>query len=116
MKKTHDQLKYEREHAAEQDAGSGPTPRGGAVDAEREIAFPSLGERRHQQRERSRGEHRSTEPLQGTERDQRRLRPGETAQQRACGEESETGHEQSPAAEQVGEPPTEEQRAPKRIA
>ena len=49
------------------------------------------------------------EALERTGADQRGLRPGETAQQRADGEEHEAGHEDAPASENVGRAAAEEQ-------
>ena len=100
-----------REHAAEQDADGGTATCGGAVDSERAVALAALGEGRHQERERGRCKQRAAEPLQGAERDQRRLRPGETAEQRAGREDGQACDEEAPAAEQVAEPAAEQERA-----
>jgi hypothetical protein len=81
-----------------------------AVDAERDVALTALGERGHQEREGGRSEHRSAEALHGAECDQRALRPGEAAQQRARREHGEAGHEETSPPEQVSQPPTEQQR------
>ena len=63
MKKIHDQLEVRGQDAAEQDAGRGAAARGGAVDAEREVALAALGEGRHQERQRRRREERAAEAL-----------------------------------------------------
>ena len=60
-----------RDHAAQQDAGSRAAPRSGAVDPERAVALVALGERRHQERERSRSEQRASQSLQRAEADER---------------------------------------------
>src|SRR5213079_2210559 len=54
---------------------------GGALPAP--AALPPLGERRHQEGERSRSEQCAAEALHRTKRDQRALRPGEPAEERA---------------------------------
>ncbi len=99
------------EHAAEQDAHRGAAPGGRAVDAEREVALAALGEGRHQQRERGRGEQRAAEALEAAEGDQRALRPGQPAEERARSEERQPGDEQPPPAEQVGEPTAKQKRS-----
>ena len=75
------------------------------------VAVAAFGEDRHQERERGRREEGSTEALKGAERNQRRLRPGESAKQRARREEGEAGDEEAPATEEVSEPAAEEQRS-----
>ena len=99
------------QHAAEQHADGRAGAGSGAVDPEREVPLAALGERGHQQRERRRREQRAAEALEGAEADQRGLRPGEAAEQRADGEEGEPRDEQPPAPEQVGEPAAEQQDA-----
>jgi MFS family permease len=61
------------EHAAEEDARGRAAARGGAVDPEREVALPALGEGGHQERERGRRHQRAAEALEGAEGDQRAL-------------------------------------------
>ena len=100
-----------RDDAAKQDARGRAAARGGAVDPERTVALVTLGERRHQERERSRREQRASQPLQRAEAHERARRPREAAEQRARREEGETRDEHAPAAEQVGEPAAEQQRA-----
>src|SRR4029078_13449039 len=60
---------------SEEDTGRRTASRGGAVDAERDYALPTLGERRKEQRERGRSQQGSTEPLQSAECDERALGP-----------------------------------------
>ena len=105
-----------RDDAAEQDAGGRAATRGGAVDAECAVAVASLGERRHQQRERGRREQRAAEPLHRAEGDERGRRPGDAAEEGGRGKQREPRDEHAPAAEQVGEAAAEQQRPPKRIA
>jgi hypothetical protein len=66
-------------------------------------------ERRHQDREGGGGKQRAAEPLQGTERNQRGRGPREAAKQRAAGKQTNTGHEDTAAAEHVCEPAAEQQ-------
>ena len=100
-----------RQHAAEEDADCRAASGCTAVDAERDVAVAALAERRHQERERGRGEQRATEALQGAEGDERGLRPGESAEERARREHGEARDEEAAPAEQVAEPAAEEQRA-----
>ena len=97
--------------AAEQHAGGGAAAGGRAVDAERAVPLLPLGEGRHQQRQRGRREQRPAEPLDGAERDQRGLGPGQAARERARREEREPGDEHTPASQQVADASPEEQRA-----
>ena len=96
--------------AAEQDADRGAAAGCRTVDAERAVAVAALGEDRHQERERGRCEECSAEPLEGAERDQGRLRPGEAAQERARCEQGQARNEEASAAEQVSEPAPEQER------
>src|SRR5207237_6645449 len=82
-----------REQAAEQDADRRAASRGGAVDAEREVALAAFGEDRHQEGQSRRREQRATESLDRPKRDQRRLRPGEPAEQRTDRAEAEAPQE-----------------------
>ena len=100
-----------RQDAAQQHAGGRAASGGCAVDAEREVAVASFGEQGHEERERRRREQCPAEPLDGAERDQRALRPGDPAEQRAHREEEESADEQAAPAEEVRQPAAEEQRA-----
>ena len=100
-----------RQSAAEEHAGRRAATGDSTPDAEREVALASFLERRRQDRERGRREQRRPEPLCGAERDQRALGPREPVEERADREQRQAGHEQAPAAEQVGHAPTEEQDA-----
>jgi hypothetical protein len=106
MKKIHDQPRYEVMTPPSRTPAAG----GGAVDPERAVALAPLGERRHQERERSRSEQRASQSLQGAEADERARRPGDAAEEGAPGEEGEARDEHAPPAEQVGEPAAEQQR------
>ena len=64
-----------------------------------------------EQRQRRRREQRTAEPLEGAKADQRCLRPGDPAEQRARREEDESPDEEAAPTEQVGEPAPEQQRA-----
>src|SRR5262249_61611148 len=99
------------EDSAQQDAGRGATSSGRSVDAERDVAIATLGERRHQERERGRGEERSAEALDGAEGDQRALGPGKSAEERAEREDGQSDDEQAPTAEQVTQPPAQQKRS-----
>ena len=70
----------------------------------------ALGERRHEERERSRSEQRASQSLQRAEADERARRPGEAAEQRARGKKSEARNEHPAPAEQVGQAAAEQQR------
>jgi hypothetical protein len=95
---------------AEQHPDGGTAAGGGAVDPERAVAVATLGEGRHQQRQRRGSEQRASEALHRSEDDERAGRPGEPAEERAAGEQREPGDEQAPPAEQVGQPAAEKQR------
>jgi hypothetical protein len=56
-------------------------------------------------------EHRSSEALHGPEGDERLVGPRKPAEQGTDREEGQSGEEQSPPAEEVGEPSTEQKRA-----
>ena len=99
------------QRAAEQHAGCAAAARGGAPDTEREVALAALRERRGQDREGCRRQHRRAEPLERAEGDQRSLRPGEPVEQRTDREDHEACDEEPAAPEQVGEPAAEQERA-----
>jgi hypothetical protein len=99
------------EDAAEQYAGRGAAAGRCAVDPQRHVAVATLGEGRHQQREGGGSEQGAAEPLNRPEGDQRGLRPGDGAQERARGEEEQARDEQPPPAEEIGEAASEQQRA-----
>ena len=99
MKKIHDQPRRARQGAAEQHAGGPAATRGGAPDAEGEVALAAFAEGGHQDRQRGRREQRGAEALKRAEGDQRGLRPGEPVEQRGDGEERQPGHEQPAAAQ-----------------
>ena len=101
-----------RQDAPEQHAGGGAAAGRSAVDAQREVALTALRECGHQQRERGRSQQRPTEALHRPEGDQRALRPGEPAQERAHGEERKPEHEQPSATEEIRQTAAQEQRAP----
>src|SRR5205814_1082097 len=67
-----------------------------APDAERDVALTALGERRREDRQRRRRDHRRAEPLERARRDQRRLRPGQARQQRGEREQDDAGEEEPP--------------------
>ncbi len=109
MKKIHDQCRYEVSTPPEQHPRRRAAAGRRAVDPERKVALATLGERRHQQRERGGCHQGAPQALKRAKRDQRALRPGEAAQQRGRAEQREPHHEQAPAPEQVCQPPSEQQ-------
>ena len=100
-----------REHAAEQDARGGTEAADRAPDAEGDVPLPAFGERRHQDRERGGRDRGRAEALDRPGADQRGLRPGEPAEQRAEGEDHEPGHEDAAASEDVRRAAAEQQEA-----
>src|SRR5439155_1095483 len=81
------------------DAGRGAEAADRAPDAERNVALTALGERRREDRQRRRGDHRRAEPLERARRDQRPLRPGQARQQRGEREQDDAGEEEPPPTE-----------------
>ena len=77
----------------------------------REVAFAPFPERGGQDRQGGRREQRSAEALEGAERDQRALRPGEPVEERAHREEHEARDEQAPTTEEIGEPAAQQEHA-----
>jgi hypothetical protein len=80
-------------------------------DSEGLVALGSRLEQGRDDRERSRGHDRGTDPLERPGADQRLVRPGEPAEQRGEREESEADHEHSPPPEQVGGSPSKQKQA-----
>ena len=72
---------------------------------------PALCEGRHQDRERRRRDRRGAESLNRAGADQRRLGPGEPAEQRADRERDQPDHEDPPAPEDVRGAAAEQQEA-----
>jgi hypothetical protein len=100
-----------REEPAEQHAEGRARAGDRAEDPERLVPFGALFEDHCDQRERRRGGERGAETLHAAEHDQRALAPREPAEQRPDREEAETGHEDQPAADKVGDPSAQEQEA-----
>jgi len=80
-----------------------------APDTERDIPLATFVERGGEDRECCRSDDRRAEPLEGTRRDERRLRPGEAGEERREGEDDETAQEDPSAAEEVGRAAAQEQ-------
>ena len=99
------------EHAAEQHARCGAEAADRAPDAERDVPLTAFREGGHQDRERCRRDRGCAEALNRAGADQRRLGPGETAQQRPDREQDQADHEDAPAAEQVGRAAAQQQEA-----
>ena len=100
-----------RQNTPEEDAGRGTAAGRSPVDAERKVALTPFRECRHEQGQRCRRKQRTGEPLQSAEADQRRLRPGDPAEQRAGREEQQPRDEEAAPTEQVGKPASEQQCA-----
>ena len=103
-----------REDPAEEHADRAAAGGDEAEDAHRLRALGGLGEERHDQRERDRGDDRASDALHRPRADERRLRAREAARERRGGEERDPGEEQPPVAEQVAEPAAEQQEAAER--
>ena len=102
------------QEAAEQQAEGAAGAGDGAVDAERLGALGGLGERRGEQGERGRGEHRGEHALERAGADEQ-LEALRGAAERGCtGEAEQAGDERPLAAEQVGDPAAEQQQAAER--
>jgi hypothetical protein len=97
--------------AAQEHAGGTAATRGRAPDAECAVALGALGERGHQDRQRCGREQRTAQALERAEADQRALGPRNSAQEGADREQGQADHEQAPAAEDVRQPPAQEQGA-----
>ena len=95
------------EQQADRAAGGGD----GAVDAERLAALLRLGERRGQQRQRRRDQDRAERALAGPGDDQHGEVDRGAADGRDAGEAEQPGQERHLPAEQVGQPPAEQQQA-----
>ena len=102
------------QRAAEQQPQARAAGRDRAVDAEGLGPFLHVGECRGQQRQGGRRQQRGEDSLAGTRRHQH----GEAARGAADGgggrEPGQPGHEGRLAADQVGQPPAEQQQAPER--
>ncbi len=99
------------EDAAEEDTECGADATHGAPGAEGDVALAAFLEGPDEDRERCRRDRRRSEPLERAECDQRRLAPREPAQERAEGEEQRAGHEDTPAAEKVRGPSSQEEES-----
>ena len=99
------------EHAAEQHARGAAGTGDRAPDAERLVAFSTLGEHRGHERERGRGEQRGAEALDGAGDDQLDVGLGEAAGERCAREHDQADDEHAAPAEQVGDATAEQQEA-----
>ena len=100
--------------AAEQHAGGAAGARDRAPDAQRLVALGALGERVRDHRQRRGRQQRGAEALQRARGDELRLTRRQAAEQRREREQDEPDHEEPAAAEQVGHPAAEEQKAAER--
>ena len=82
-----------------------------AEDAHRLRPLGRLGEQRHDQRQRDRGDDRAAESLHRARADQHRLRRRQPAGERGEREQRDPDQEQPPLAEEVAEPAAEEEKA-----
>ena len=97
---------------AHQDARGGADAADRAPRAERDVAVAPFVERRRQDRERRRRDRRGAEALQRPGGDERRVAPGEAAEERADGEDDEPRHEDAAPAEDVGQAAAEQEEPP----
>ena len=100
------------EHAAEENAGDAAAGEDEAEDPHRLRPVGLLREERHDEREGDRGDECASQPLHGPRRHQLALRGREPAGKRSCGEERDADQEHPPLAEEVAQPPAEEEEAP----
>ena len=103
-----------REDPAEQHADAAAAGGDEAEDAHRLGPVGRLGEQRHHQRERDRGDDRGAEALHGPRSDQELLRVREAAGERGEREERRADQEQAPVPEEVAQPAAEQQKAAER--
>jgi hypothetical protein len=102
------------ERAAEQQPDRGARTRDRAVDPEGLAPLLGVAERRGQQRQRGRREHRGEHALAGTGGDQHGEVDRRAADRRGHGEADQAGEEHDLAADQVGQPAAEQQQAAER--
>ena len=102
------------EDAAEQDADRPAARRDEAEHAHRLRPLGRLGEDRHHQRKRDRRHDRAADPLHRPRRDEHALRGREAADERGRREERDPRQEQAAVAEEVAEPPAQQQEAAER--
>ena len=103
-----------RERAAEQQAGRGAGAADRSVDAERLRSLLWIGERRRQHGEHGRGEQRRKAALHGARADQHfeaRCRPADGGRAR---EAQQADDERRLAADEVADPPAQQQQRPER--
>jgi hypothetical protein len=84
----------------------------GTPDAQGLVALGSLGEHVHHDREGSRQDDCRPETLDPAHDDEEGVGGGQTTGERRTGEDGQAGHEQAPAAQQVGGSAAEEEEAP----
>ena len=99
------------EDSAEQHAGRAARAGHRAPDAERLVALRALGEGGGHDRQRGGGDQRGAEALHGARDDQPDVALSEAAGERGEGEQPHAPDEHAPPAEQVGQPPAEQQEA-----
>ena len=99
------------QHATEEDAGGGARAGDRTPDRERPVALGPLTEGGGDERERRRSHERRAEPLDRAGGDQPRGALREAAGERGEREHPEADREHASAAEEVGDPPAEEQEA-----
>jgi hypothetical protein len=98
-----------REDAAEEDTDGAAAGQDEPEDAHRLRPFGRLGEQGHDQRERDGGHDRAADSLDCPRRDQRLLRGREAAGERCEREQRDADQEQAARAEEITQPPAEEQ-------
>ncbi len=108
------QSRYSVRMPAEQQADGAAPARDGAIDAERLGALLGVGERRRQQRQRGRGEHRAEHALKGACADQYLEAGRRAADRRGDREADQADQERLLAADQVREPSAEQQQRTER--
>ena len=103
-----------REDAAEHDADAPAAGRDEADDAHRLRSLGGLCEERHDERQRDDRDDRAAEPLDRAGGDEELLRLGDAARERRHREDHEADEEELAMAEEVAEPPAEQQEAAER--
>jgi hypothetical protein len=102
------------QQSAQQHADAATAGRDEPDEAHRPGPLARLGEQRHRQRQGDHRDDRAAEALDCTGRDQPDLRLRDAAGQRGSGEDGQPDQEEPPVAEQVAEPPAQQQEAAER--
>ena len=107
-------VEHVREHAAEQNPDNAAARKHEAKDAHRLRPVGRLGEESHDKRQRDRRDDGAADSLHRPRDDQELLGVCESAEERGNREERNTRQEQPPVAEEIAQPPAEQQEAAER--